>query len=71
MRDLETPSKDNLSKILTAIDSGFYVIPDFQREFEWGPWDIQALLQSIFADYYIGTLLLWRSTPALRAATGT
>jgi len=63
MRDLETPSKDNLSKILTAIDSGFYVIPDFQREFEWGPWDIQALLQSIFADYYIGTLLLWRSTP--------
>lgn len=63
MIDLETPAKQNLSRILSAIDSGSYVIPDFQREFEWTPWDIQSLIQSIFADYYIGTLLIWRSTP--------
>ena len=37
---------------------GRYVIPDFQREFEWKPWDIRELMRSIFLDYYIGSLLL-------------
>jgi hypothetical protein len=41
---------------------GRFVVPDFQREFEWEPWDILALMRSIFLDYYIGSLLLWRST---------
>src|SRR5690606_14488313 len=35
------------------------VIPDFQREFDWQPWDVKDLIKSIFMDYYIGTLLLW------------
>ena len=38
---------------------GRYVIPDFQRDFEWEPWDIKELMSSIFRDYYIGSLLLW------------
>ena len=38
---------------------GHYVIPDFQREFEWKPWDIRDLMRSIFLDYHIGSLLLW------------
>jgi hypothetical protein len=37
------------------------VIPDFQREFEWGPADIRELMRSIFLDYYIGSLLLWKA----------
>ena len=36
------------------------MIPDFQREFEWKPWDIRDLMRSIFLDYYIGSLLLWK-----------
>jgi hypothetical protein len=36
------------------------VIPDFQRDFEWKPWDIAELMRSIFLDYYIGSLLLWK-----------
>jgi uncharacterized protein with ParB-like and HNH nuclease domain len=39
---------------------GRYVIPDFQRDFEWEPWDIKELMSSIFRDYYIGSLLLWK-----------
>ena len=35
-------------------------MPDFQREFEWEPWDIRDLMRSIFLDYYIGSLLLWK-----------
>lgn len=27
-----------------------------------GPWDVTELIKSIFEDYYIGTLLFWRST---------
>ncbi len=37
---------------------GRYVVPDFQREFEWQPWDIRDLVRSIFLDYFIGSLLL-------------
>jgi len=62
MMNLEFPSKKSLGTILQNIKDGQYVIPDFQREFEWKPWDIQDLIKSIFADYYIGTLLLWRAT---------
>ena len=36
------------------------MIPDFQRDFEWEPWDIKELMSSIFRDYYIGSLLLWK-----------
>jgi hypothetical protein len=39
---------------------GRFVIPDFQREFEWKPWDVRDLMRSIFLDYYIGSLLLWK-----------
>ena len=38
------------------------MIPDFQREFEWMPGDVNDLIRSIFEDYYVGTLLLWRAT---------
>src|SRR5215468_4682508 len=37
-----------------------FVIPDFQREFERKPWDISELMRSIFLDYFIGSLLLWK-----------
>ena len=33
---------------------GRYVIPEFQRDFEWEPWDIKELMSCIFRDYYIG-----------------
>ncbi len=60
MRDAQKPNHIGLSTLVNYLRAGRYVIPDFQREFEWEPWDISALMRSIFLDYYIGSLLLWK-----------
>ena len=66
----KTKFKQNLTKspetqrvkirqIIEYCDSGNWVIPKFQRYFDWKKEDIRDFLQSIFLDYYVGTLLLW------------
>lgn len=63
MKDAQKPDHVSLSTLVNYLRDGRYVIPDFQREFEWKPWDIRELLRSIFLDYYIGSLLLWKGKP--------
>jgi len=63
MRDAQKPDHVSLTTLLGRLREGRYVIPDFQREFEWKPWDIRELMRSIFLDYYIGSLLLWKGKP--------
>lgn len=60
MKDAQKPDHVSLNTIVGRLREGRFVIPDFQREFEWQPWDISALMRSIFLDYYIGSLLLWK-----------
>ena len=60
MKDAQKPDHISLNTLITRLREGRYVIPDFQREFEWGPGDIRDLMRSIFLDYYIGSLLLWK-----------
>ena len=60
MKDAQKPDHVSLNTVLSRLKAGRYVIPDFQREFEWKPWDINDLMRSIFRDYYIGSLLLWK-----------
>jgi len=62
VKDAQKPDHVNLNGLLLRLKEGRYVIPDFQREFEWQPWDIRELARSIFLDYYIGSLLLWKGT---------
>ncbi len=64
MRNAQKPDHISLNTLIGWIREGRFVIPDFQREFEWRPWDIQELMRSIFLDYYIGSLLLWKGKPA-------
>jgi len=59
MSNIKTTSTFNLNNLLSDLKLGKFVIPDFQREFEWEAWDVKDLIKSIFQDYYIGTLLLW------------
>ena len=59
MKNVQKPEKIHLGKLIEEIKKGRFVIPDFQREFDWEPWDVRDLIKSIFMDYYIGTLLLW------------
>ena len=60
MKDAQKPDHVSLNTIISRLREGRYVIPDFQREFEWKPWDINDLMRSVFRDYYIGSLLLWK-----------
>ena len=60
MKNAQKPDHVTLNTLLTHLKEGRFVIPDFQREFEWKPWDINDLMRSIFRDYYIGSLLLWK-----------
>lgn len=60
MKDAQKPDHRSLTSLVGHLREGRFVIPDFQREFEWEPWDIGELMRSIFLDYYIGSLLLWR-----------
>ena len=59
MKDAQKPDHISLNTMIGRLREGRFVIPDFQREFEWQPWDIRDLMRSIFLDYYIGSLLLW------------
>lgn len=63
MRDAQKPDHVSLSTLVNYLREGRFVIPDFQREFEWKPWDIKELMRSIFLDYYVGSLLLWKGKP--------
>jgi hypothetical protein len=40
--------------------SGEWDVPEFQREFVWQPSQVRALADSLWRDYPIGALLLWR-----------
>ncbi|MCK4246215.1 DUF262 domain-containing protein, partial [Candidatus Bipolaricaulota bacterium] len=62
MKGAQKPDHVSLTGLVDWIGEGRFVIPDFQREFEWKPWDINELMRSIFVDYYIGSLLLWKGT---------
>lgn len=62
MKNIQTPAKLHLSALINSIKQGRYVIPDFQRKFEWEPSDVKDLITSILQDYYIGTLLLWKAS---------
>lgn len=62
MKNVQKPEKIHLGKLIEEIKKGRFIIPDFQREFAWEPWDVTELIKSIFMDYYIGTLLLWEGS---------
>ena len=62
MKNIEKLDKVHLAELRNNLKKGIYAIPSFQREFEWGANDVNGLIRSIFEDYYVGTLLLWRAT---------
>jgi hypothetical protein len=62
MKNVEKADRIHLGSLIEELRKGRFLIPDFQREFEWQPWDVLDLIKSIFMDYYIGTLLLWKGS---------
>ncbi|MCX2819674.1 DUF262 domain-containing protein [Haladaptatus sp. F3-133] len=59
MVEVENPGTKKVSTLLDDIDDGSYVIPYFQRGFEWEPQMVSELFESILQNYYTGLLLFW------------
>ena len=43
MKDAQKPDHVSLNTLINRLKEGSFVIPDFQREFEWRPWDIKNI----------------------------
>jgi hypothetical protein len=59
MPDVEDPGTKSVESLLDDVDDGSYVIPYFQRGFEWEPSMVSDLFESIIQNYYTGLLLFW------------
>lgn len=51
----------SLARIMQDIEQGRLRVPRFQREFVWERTRIQALLDSMYKEYPIGTLFFWEA----------
>ncbi len=54
----EKPYK-SVYDLVKSVDNGDFVIPYFQRGYEWNPSMISDLFVSILQDYFAGMLLFW------------
>lgn len=55
----ENPGTEKVNDLLKKVDDGSFVIPYFQRGFEWEPRMVCDLFESILQNYFTGLLLLW------------
>ena len=56
---LRNPERIKIGELLQICKNGKWQLPNFQRYFDWNKTDIRDLLDSVFRDFYIGSLLLW------------
>lgn len=59
MVEVENPGTKEVRSLMQNVDDGSYVIPYFQRGFEWEPSMVSELFESILQNYYTGLLLFW------------
>jgi len=52
--------KKAIEELIPELESGKYILPSFQRRWEWDEDDIKDLIDSIINNYPIGTVILWR-----------
>jgi hypothetical protein len=50
-----------LSALLSQIDSGAIVLPEFQRGYVWSRDQVRGLLRSLYLQYPVGGLLVWET----------
>jgi len=55
----EDPGKASVGELVNDVNNGKYVIPFFQRGYEWEPSMVSDLFESILQDYYAGLILFW------------
>ena len=62
-----TPTAQKLDKLIKRIDEGDIKIPAFQRGYVWKQEQVIDLLQSIYSEYPIGSVLLWKTDEKLNS----
>ena len=55
-----------INSVITKIESGEIKLPPFQRSFVWDEDQVIALLDSIYKEYPIGCVIVWRSSDSLK-----
>ncbi len=61
-----TPTSEKIDKLIKRIDTGDIRIPAFQRSYVWKQNQVLDLLDSIVANYPIGSVLLWYTKERLK-----
>jgi hypothetical protein len=59
MQEVEDPGTKSVRELMNKVDNGSFVLPYFQRGFEWEPSMVCDLFESIIQNYYTGLLLFW------------
>lgn len=61
------PKARKIDRLINDMEEGHIKLPAFQRGFVWKQSQVLDLLDSIYHDYPIGTILLWESHERLRS----
>lgn len=56
---LGDPQRIKINRIISLSSKTKWVLPHFQRYFDWNKNDVRDFWESIFNDYYVGSFLLW------------
>ena len=51
----------SLSRLRLQIEKGVFAVPELQREFVWNANKVCDLLDSVYRNYPIGTILIWKT----------
>lgn len=58
MAAIEKPIKE----LLTSINNGEYLIPEFQRGYVWNAEQVKGFVKSLYQGYPSGSFLIWKTT---------
>ena len=59
-----------VSAILDSIDLGNVALPEFQRGYVWVRDQVRGLVQSLYREYPVGSLLVWTTSASTTAVKG-
>ena len=58
---LGDPQRIKINQIIYNASKAKWVLPHFQRYFDWNKINVKEFWESIFNDYYVGSFLLWET----------
>lgn len=59
------PTPERILQLASRVLQGDIILPEFQRPFVWKPRQVLDLMDSVYRNYPIGSLLVWESRQQL------